>query len=381
MLSRLLSILPLLFAFVLPVQAGNPDYRIQTLAEGLSHPWSMAFLPDGRLLVTERDGRLRLVEDGRLHPEAIAGVPEAYVASQGGLFDILPHPDWDNNGWLYLSLAHGDRSASTTRLVRGRLDRHRLVDVEVLFDAEPARDTPVHYGGRMAWLPDGTLVLGLGDGFEYREEAQKPANHLGTLVRLADDGGIPPDNPLSEGNAARPEVFSYGHRNIQGLVYDPDTDSLWATEHGPRGGDELNIIRPGANYGWPAASHGVDYSGGHPPQIAAGHGVPGADLDTVHRPRRPDAVPGGTVSGMAGGPVYPRPGGAGNNTPGDGRQPCYGRKPSLYGDRGAPAGYTHRPGRGHLYTHGQRAGKTAEGFQDRTLKRLGKKAAVIDDTV
>lgn len=261
MLTRLLSILILLVTPVLSARADVPDYRIQTLAEGLSHPWSMAFLPDGRLLVTERDGRLRLIKDGRLHPEPVAGVPKAYVASQGGLFDILPHPDWDNNGWLYLSLAHGDRSASTTRLVRGRLDGHRLVAVEVLFDAEPARNTPVHYGGRMAWLPDGTLVLGLGDGFEYREEAQNPANHLGTLVRLTDNGGIPPDNPLSEGKAARPEVFSYGHRNIQGLAYDPDTDRLWATEHGPRGGDELNIIRPGANYGWPAASHGVDYSG------------------------------------------------------------------------------------------------------------------------
>ncbi|MCP1726294.1 glucose/arabinose dehydrogenase [Natronospira proteinivora] len=237
------------------------DYQLETLAEGLEHPWSMAFLPDGQILVTERAGRLRLIEDSELHPEAIDGVPEAYVASQGGLFEVMPHPDYADNGWLYLSLAHGTARANTTRVVRARLSDHALVDLEVIFEAEPTRSTPVHYGGRMTFLPDNTLLLGLGDGFDYREQAQNRANHLGSLLRLNEDGSIPDDNPFVDDEEAQDEIYSYGHRNIQGIIHDPATDRIWSHEHGPRGGDELNIIEAGTNYGWPLATHGVDYSG------------------------------------------------------------------------------------------------------------------------
>lgn len=248
----------LMLVLSLPAQA---QYRIETVAEGLDHPWSLAFLPDGRLLVTERAGRLRIIADGELLPEPVAGVPEAYVASQGGLFEVLPAPDFASSRLIYLSLAHGDAEANATRLVRGRLENHRLVDLAVLFTASPIKDTPVHYGGRMVWLPDGTLVLGLGDGFDYREQAQRLDSHTGTLVRLNPDGSVPADNPFINREDALPEIWSYGHRNVQGLVHDARRGVLWQHEHGPRGGDELNRIEPGHNYGWPVVSHGVDYSG------------------------------------------------------------------------------------------------------------------------
>jgi len=241
--------------------APSSAYQLETIAEGLEHPWSLAFLPGGGILLTERAGRLRLIEDGELDPEPIADVPAAFVRSQGGLFDVRLHPDYEDNGWVYLTLAHGDARANTTRVVRGRIQDHRFVDQEVLFDAQPNRDTPVHFGGRMHFLPDNRFLLGLGDGFDYREAAQDRSNHLGTLIRLNDDGSVPDDNPFVGEEQVRDEIFSYGHRNIQGIVHDPDSGRIWSHEHGPRGGDELNIIRPGANYGWPVATHGVDYSG------------------------------------------------------------------------------------------------------------------------
>ncbi|MEA5444674.1 PQQ-dependent sugar dehydrogenase [Gammaproteobacteria bacterium AB-CW1] len=257
------GILPaILFICLLPLSTATAhDYDLETVAEGLEHPWSIAFLPDGRILVTERAGRLRLIEDGILHPEPIAEVPEAYVASQGGLFEVMLHPDYEHNGWIYLSLAHGTPKANTTRVVRARLEDHALTDLDVLFDSEPSKDTPVHYGGRMTFLPDETLLLGLGDGFDYREAAQDRGSHLGSLIRLNADGSIPSDNPFVDDQDSLPAIYSYGHRNIQGIIHDPETGLIWSHEHGPRGGDELNIIRPGANYGWPAATHGVDYSG------------------------------------------------------------------------------------------------------------------------
>lgn len=251
----------LAFALMLALPAAAAEYRVETVAEGLDHPWSLAFLPDGRMLVTERAGRLRVIEDGALVPEPVAGVPEAYVAMQGGLFEVLPDPGFADNGLVYLSFAHGSPDANATRLVRGRLADRRLEDVAVLFTAVPRKDTPVHYGGRMALLPDGTLALGLGDGFDYREAAQKLDSHLGTIVRLQRDGGIPEDNPFGNDAGVLDAIYSYGHRNIQGLVYDRERDVLWAHEHGPRGGDELNRIEPGANYGWPLVTHGVDYNG------------------------------------------------------------------------------------------------------------------------
>jgi len=237
------------------------EYRMETIADGLEHPWSIAFLPDGRMLVTERAGRLRIIENGRLLDEPVRGVPEAYVRSQAGLFEVLLDPEYEDNAWIYLSLAHGTHEENSTRVVRGRLEDGVFRDVEVLFTLEPPRDTPVHYGGRMAFLADETLVIGLGDGFDFREDAQRLDNHTGTIVRINRDGSVPEDNPFVGRADARAEIYSYGHRNVQGLAFDAETGLLWAHEHGPRGGDEINLIRPGRNYGWPVATFGVDYSG------------------------------------------------------------------------------------------------------------------------
>lgn len=237
------------------------EYQIEIAASGLDHPWSIAWLPDGRALVTERPGRLRMIADGQLLETAIEGVPEVYAASQGGLFEALPDPEFASNGYVYLSFAHGTPEANATRVVRARLDDMRLVEQEILFTASPMKDTPVHYGGRMTFLADGTLLIGLGDGFDFREQAQKLDNHLGKIVRIRSDGSVPPDNPFVGVEGALPEIYSLGHRNVQGLFYDPETGIVWQHEHGPRGGDEINVIRPGQNYGWPAATRGIDYSG------------------------------------------------------------------------------------------------------------------------
>ncbi|TVP79549.1 PQQ-dependent sugar dehydrogenase [Thioalkalivibrio sp.] len=259
-LLRIFYGLPLLLLLLLgSVQAS--DYRIETLASGLEHPWSLAFLPDGRILVTERAGRLRVIEEGRLREEPVSGVPDSFVRSQGGLFEVLPDPDFAANGLIYLSQAYGTAAANTTRLLRGRLDGMTLADVEVLFEARPTRSTPVHFGGRMAFLADGTLVLGLGDGFDDREDAQRLDSHTGSIVRLHPNGRVPADNPFVGRAGVLPEIYSYGHRNVQGLFPDAGNNVLWSHEHGPRGGDELNIIEPGVNYGWPVVSHGIDYSG------------------------------------------------------------------------------------------------------------------------
>ncbi|MFC3282817.1 PQQ-dependent sugar dehydrogenase [Litchfieldella rifensis] len=238
------------------------DYRIETMATGLEHPWSLAFLPGGGMLVTERAGRLRLIEaDGTLREAPIPGVPEVFVGGQAGLFEVALAPDFAESRHLYLSYACGTLAANTTCLDRARFDGERLVERETLFRAEPDKHGRSHFGGRLAFLPDDTLVLGLGDGFDYREQAQNPGNHLGSLVRLNLDGSVPDDNPFVDDREARPELYSLGHRNVQGIVFDATRDELLSHEHGPRGGDELNRIEPGANYGWPLVTHGVDYTG------------------------------------------------------------------------------------------------------------------------
>ena len=234
---------------------------VTTVASGLDHPWSVAFLPDGRVLVTERSGQLRVIQDGKLLAKAVAGVPAVYAKSQGGLFDVLPHPDFAENRLIYLSYAAGLPSANATYIARARLDGDRLSDLKVIFRTHNLKNTPVHYGGRMAWLGDGTLVMTVGDGFDFREQAQKLDSGFGKIIRIRDDGSIPADNPFVGKAGARPEIWSYGHRNEQGLAYDPVAKRLYEHEHGPRGGDEVNIIEKGGNYGWPIATHGVDYSG------------------------------------------------------------------------------------------------------------------------
>lgn len=260
MLNTLRTLLGAMLLSSLPAHAD--DYRIETLTEGLEHPWSLAFLPDGRMLVTERVGRLRLIEaDGRLVEDPIAGLPEAFIAAQAGLMEVALDPDYPDNRWLYLSYAHGDAEANNTRLIRARLVGDELRDIDVLFTAQPLKAGAAHYGGRIAFLADKTLVLTLGDGFDWREQAQNPGNHLGKIVRLNRDGSVPPDNPLLALQGAAPEVYSLGHRNVQGIVFDAEHDRLYSHEHGPRGGDELNLIQAGRNYGWPLATFGVDYTG------------------------------------------------------------------------------------------------------------------------
>ncbi len=242
------------------VQA-QPAYQIETVAEGLDHPWGLAFLPDGSMLVTERPGRVRVIRDGDLVPEPVRNVPAVLDGGQGGLFDVVLHPAFETNSLAYLTYAHGTPEANGTRLARGRFTGDSLEDLEVLYTATPLKDTRVHYGGRMVFLQDGTLLLTLGDGFDYREEAQNLASDTGSILRLNDDGTIPDDNPFVGRADARDSIWSFGHRNVQGIVLDPLSGRVYAHEHGPRGGDELNLIEPGLNYGWPIITHGVDYSG------------------------------------------------------------------------------------------------------------------------
>ncbi|MEE2527286.1 PQQ-dependent sugar dehydrogenase [Hyphobacterium sp. HN65] len=235
------------------------DGEMEVIASGLVHPWSLAFLPHGDLLVTERDGRLRLITEGGLQPETVSGAPEPYVAGQGGMLDVVLHPAFETNGWIYLTYASGNRRANALEIARARYADGALRDLEVIFTANINKTTDAHYGGRMAFLPDGTFIVTIGEGFDYREQAQDPSNHLGTTVRLNDDGSIPDDNPVIEDGA--PGVFSWGHRNPQAILHDSQTGRVISHEHGPRGGDELNVIEGGVNYGWPIATFGVDYSG------------------------------------------------------------------------------------------------------------------------
>jgi len=236
------------------------DYKLETLAEGLGFPWNVAFLPDGTVLVTELDGQLRALRDGVLVPEPITGVPDIYRMSQGGLFDVVPHPDFATNKLLYLSYAHGLPEANATRVARATFDGSSLGPLEVIYETSVTKDTPVHYGGRIAFAPDGKLFLTIGDGFNYREEAQDLSNSLGSIVRLNDDGTVPADNPFVGQDGILPEIFSYGHRSPQGLII-TDAGLVYMNEHGPQGGDEINFIEAGKNYGWPVITYGLDYSG------------------------------------------------------------------------------------------------------------------------
>ena len=238
-----------------------PGYRIETYIDCLRHPYSIAFLPDGGALITEKAGRLRLFANGRLSPEPAAVLPAVYDKNQGGLTDVVLHPRFADNQLVYLAGSTGDDNANRTTVLRGRLEGHRLTDVETVFRAQPPKDTTVHFGARLAFLKDGTLLISVGDGGQYREKAQDLSSMLGSIIRIRDDGSVPDDNPFVDRSGALPEIWSYGHRNPQGLMVDNVTGEAYATEHGPRGGDELDHIEPGNNYGWPLATYGVDYTG------------------------------------------------------------------------------------------------------------------------
>ncbi len=239
-------------------------YQLTTVIEGLDRPWALAELPDGALLVTERPGALKLISpQGQV--TVIDGVPAVYFAETGqsGLFDVLPDRNFASNQTLYLAYAEGNRESNATTVARARLAGNKLQDVEVIFSVEPRKSLPQHYGGKLIFLPDDTLLLTTGEGFNYREQAQNPFALLGKTVRINTDGSIPEDNPFADGQSGNPAVWTYGHRNPQGLVLDPATNTVYLHEHGPKGGDEVNVIVPGTNYGWPAITYGLDYSGAY----------------------------------------------------------------------------------------------------------------------
>lgn len=249
------------------VRTAYHDYRIVTVADGLQNPWSMAFLPSGDLLVTERPGRLRIVRDGQLLEGPVAGVPEVFAQGQGGLLDVVLHPNFAENSMIYLSYSKplgGEESA--TAVARGRFENDALVEVEEIFEAQTRGRG--HYGSRLAFDGQGHIFISLGDrqvppeGDLENHPAQLLTDHHGAMIRLNEDGSVPDDNPFVGRDDALPEIWSWGHRNVQGLAIDPQTGAVWATEHGPQGGDELNLIEPGANYGWPVVGYGVNYRTG-----------------------------------------------------------------------------------------------------------------------
>ena len=237
--------------------------EVQAVASGLVNPWSLAFLPDGRMLVTERPGRMRLVTpEGQLSPP-LKGVPEVFVSGQGGLLDVIIDKSYAQNKTIYFCFAERTGGGGRTAVARAKLNdgNGRLDEVKVIFRQEGALSSGNHYGCRIVQANDGNLFVTLGEHFSYRDEAQNLGNHLGKLIRITPDGAAPADNPFVGRADAKPEIWSYGHRNEQGLAINPASGDLWEIEHGPRGGDEVNIIGKGKNYGWPVIGYGIDYSG------------------------------------------------------------------------------------------------------------------------
>jgi glucose/arabinose dehydrogenase len=287
-MRRLILALLLLLAAA-PAQAepyfspekGQPaqGVRITILLTGLDHPWAMAWLPDGGgLLITERPGSVHLFKNGRL--TAVPGAPKVLEYGQGGLLDIALHPDFKKNKWVYFTLSTGTRPSNHTALARARFDGTRLTDTRILFTALPAKSGGQHFGSRLAWLPDGTLVMSVGDGGNppqrvngmlARDMAQHRPAHLGKLIRLRDDG-TPAPAPAFDTPDSAPGLYTMGHRNIQGMAYDPLRKTLWVSEHGARTGDEINRIEPGRNYGWPKASWSKEYT--LPMDVAEHHSLP-----------------------------------------------------------------------------------------------------------
>jgi aldose sugar dehydrogenase len=253
--------------------ANTRSQRWQTvpIIKNLEHPWSLTWLPDGSQLITERPGRLRIVRNGKLDPTPIAGVPPVLAAGQGGLMDVSLHPRFAQNRFIYLTYSHGTEQSNRTRLARATFDGKVLRNLRVIFEVDPVKTGTQHFGSRILWLPDNTMLIAIGDGGNpplqlngdlIRKQAQNRRAHLGKIVRLNDDGSIPTNNPFATDKDAHPAIWSYGHRNIQGVTFDPATKRVWATEHGSKGGDELNLVEAGKNYGWPIVTHSREYTGG-----------------------------------------------------------------------------------------------------------------------
>jgi aldose sugar dehydrogenase len=278
------------------VQTREHALRVVAVTEGLEHPWGLAFLPDGRMLVTERAGRLRVIgKDGRIDPVPVAGLPRVDAQGQGGLLDVALHPQYASKGWIYWTYAQRDADGRYgTELARGRLagapGAYRMDDVQVLFRMQPKSRGGQHFGSRLAFDRAGLLYMTLGDRGEMAR-AQKRDDHAGKILRLTDEGRPAPGNPLAAEAGARPEIFSLGNRNVQGAALNPKTGALWAVEHGPQGGDELNLIRAGVNYGWPVITYGVNYGIGT--RIGEGTEKPGMAQPVKFW------VPSPALSGMA----------------------------------------------------------------------------------
>jgi aldose sugar dehydrogenase len=240
------------------------DIAVETVATGLVHPWALAFLPEGRMLVTERPGRLRIVtRDGKLSAP-LSGLPKVFASGQGGLLDVILDRNYAQNRTIYFCYAEPVGGGGRTAMARARLvdtQPPRLEDVKAIFHQEGPLSSGNHFGCRIVQMPDNNLFLTLGEHFTTRDEAQNLANHLGKIVRIKPDGSVPPDNPFVGRPGAKPEIWSYGHRNPQGAAINPASGKYWEHEHGPRGGDEINIPEAGKNYGWPVIGYGIDYSG------------------------------------------------------------------------------------------------------------------------
>ena len=258
-------------------------FRTRTVLQGLERPWGMAWLPDGSILITERPGKLRIVRNGKLDLEPIPGVPEVFAVNQGGLMDISLHPDFEQNRLVYFTYSQGTNQANHTRVARATFDGTSLQNWSDIFEVTPTKSDGQHFGSRIVWLPDNTMLVAFGDGGnppirlngEYiRNQAQNLGSHLGSVVRINDDGSIPQDNPFVNDSNAEHAIWSYGHRNIQGMTIEPTTNRVWSHEHGSRGGDELNLMEVGQNYGWPEVSYSDEYTGGRVTEISSRPDVP-----------------------------------------------------------------------------------------------------------
>lgn len=271
---------PIYFVSVFCYSAQTSDYIFETIAEGLDKPYAFAFLPNGDILITERPNRLRVVRQGLLSSIPIKGVQDVLVEGPySGLLDIALHPQFKRNNFIYLSFTYGNKDANATRVVRTRYVNNQLEDMTEIFTAFPMKDTLNHAGGHLAFLKDNTLLITIGEGYEYREKAQDLESMLGKIVRVTDEGKIPQSNPFLDRNDLPSPVWSYGHRNPQGIIYDVITNTVYEHEHGPQGGDEINLILPGNNYGWPLVTHGLDYTGAY---VTPFQGYPGTEPPLVH---------------------------------------------------------------------------------------------------
>jgi glucose/arabinose dehydrogenase len=243
------------------ITTDKQKFGIDTLAEGLENPWGIAFLPDGRMLVTERKGEIRIIENGKLIDSKVDNVPSVFAKGQGGLLDITLHPDYASNGWIYLTYSKpGEDGTSATTLTRTKITGNAFTETEELFSALPFTNSDYHFGSRIVFDKKGHVFISSGER-GTKPNSQDLSNHLGKVIRLNEDGTVPSDNPFVNTPNAKPEIWSYGHRNPQGLFYDTTTDTFYEVEHGPKGGDELNIVQPGNNYGWPVITYGIDYDG------------------------------------------------------------------------------------------------------------------------